>query len=291
MAVLTPREHLQARTNATSLDDSDAAALAAAAYKDRQTGLPILAGMTGWTQLAQANTPGGYDASLLHHPASNILILANRGTEGFRSFRDWQANVEGALKKDPHRQVIPALDFVARAAQVVAERGLAPAQLLIVGHSLGGGLADIQGAFVKAIWPAAPTVRVVGTASAGFANSITAYAAERGWVPAPDAAGFILHYARGKDAVPHHPGRRVFGTDRPLASIWQCFEELPSKGGPPTYRADIDFLRNHDQTLYWRHLAIGPEQHLWYSRFAKAITPKPGVDPGWTRQGGRPADF
>ncbi|MET3667979.1 hypothetical protein [Caulobacter sp. 1776] len=269
------------------MDDSDAAALAAAAYKDRKTGLTDLAGLAGWTILDQANEKGGYDAVVVHHPASNVLVIANRGTEGFRSFDDWRANVEAALEKDPRRQVIPALTFVDRVAKASQAAGLAPRELLIVGHSLGGALADIQGAFAKAIWPTAPPVRVVGIASAGFANSVAAYAALQGWTPAATAPAFITHYARGKDAVPHHPKRKVFGTDRPIASIWQCYEELPSKGGAPTYWADTDFLRNHDVTLYWRHLAI-PNSTSGTAASPRPSPPRRGpIRAGRTRRAGR----
>lgn len=290
--VMDLRAFLAARATAPTLDDQTAAALAAAVYKDPDTGLNRLVGLQGWNILIEANEAGGYDATALHHPASRSLVIANRGTEGFRSFADWWANVSAVLLHDPDSQIIPALGFLRRAVDACVAAALPADQLLITGHSLGGGLADIQGALARAVAPAAPAaIRVVGVASAGFANAGAGYAFRNGLALDPAAPGFIKHYVRELDLVPHHPARSVFGQDHKIASVWQARRAKPPHGDIWEYTTVYDFLRNHDYRLYCEYLMLGMDHHLWYSQKAKAVTARAGEYPTWDHTFIQPDDY
>lgn len=274
------------------LSDQVAAGLAAAVYKDPATGLSRLEALPGWDMLAQANVAGGYDAAALHHPPSRSLVVVNRGTEGFKSFPDWWANVSAALFQDPDRQIEPAVDFLREAIDACRQRGLPADQLLITGHSLGGGLAEIQGMLARAASAhAPPDIRVVGVASAGFANAAAGFAHRKNLSLDRAVEGAIKHYVRELDAVPHHPFRSIFGKDVKIASVWQAKRAKPPKGEIWEYTTVYDFLRNHDQTLYCEHLSLGTDHHLWYSQKTRMVEPRTGEYPTWDHTFIMPPDF
>lgn len=286
------RAFLAARETALVLDDQTAAALAAAVYKDPATGQTRLVGLAGWDILIEANQPGGYDAVALHHPASRSLVVVNRGTEGFKSFADWWANISAALLYDPDSQIVPALEFLRRAVDACVAAQLPADQLLITGHSLGGGLAEAQGALARAVAPAAPAViRVVGVASAGFANAVAGYAHRNSLALAPEPTSFITHYVRELDAVPHHPARSVFGREIEIACVWQAKRGKPPHGDIWEYTTIFDFLRNHSSALYCEYLNLGMASHLWYSREAKRVSPRDGEYPTWDHSFIKPKDY
>jgi hypothetical protein len=283
---------LKAQAGAPTLDDQTAAALAAAVYKDPATGQNRLGGMLGWNILLQASEPGGYDATALHHPASRSLVVVNRGTEGLKSFPDWWANISTTLLHDPDCQIVPALNFLRQAVSACTAAGLPADQLLIAGHSLGGGLADIQGALARAVAPGVPaSIRVVGVASAGFANAGAGYAYRNSLTLDPDARTFITHYVRELDSVPHHPARSVFGQEIKIASVWQAKRSKPPRGEIWEYTTVYDFGRNHDQGLYCEHLSLGMDHHLWYSQGTKAVSVRSGEYPTWDHSFIKPTDF
>lgn len=274
------------------LSDQVAAGLAAAAYKDPATGLSRLEGLLGWDILERANVPGGYDAAALHHPASRSLVVVNRGTEGIKSFADWWANISAGLFNDSDLQIAPAATFLREAIESCHDKGLPAEKLLITGHSLGGALAEIQGMLARALSSHAPAaIRVVGVASAGFANAAAGYAHRQGLALDRAVEPFIKHYVRDLDKVPHHPLRSIFGTDVKVASVWQAKRAKPPKGDIWEYTTTFDFLRNHDQTLYCEHLSLGTDHHLWYSQKALAVSVRDGEYPTWDHTFIMPPDF
>lgn len=286
------RAFLTAHAQDAALSDQVAAGLAAAAYKDPATGLSRLAALPGWDMLAQANVAGGYDAAALHHPASRSLVVVNRGTEGIKSFADWWANVSAALFQDPDRQIGPAVDFLGETIEACRQKGLPADQLLITGHSLGGGLAEIQGMLARAISDhAPPDIRVVGVASAGFADAAAGFAHRKKLSLDHSVEGAIKHYVRELDAVPHHPMRSIFGKDVKVASVWQAKRAKPPKGEIWEYTTVYDFLRNHDQALYCEYLSLGTDHHLWYSQKARKVEPRTGEYPTWDHTFIMPPDF
>ena len=206
---------------AATLDDRTGAALAGSFYKDFKTGQIAVRFGPGWTEVMRVSPEGGYDGLALHHPSSGNLVIVNRGTEGLASLPDWMENVGAALFRAPGPQLDDALDLLIQAFESVG--GERVRQILICGHSLGGALADAQGALAAPLFAArgltCPPVKVVGVASAGFSHAAESLAAAKGLRADPAAAGFITHYIRAEDFVPHHPGRSVFGTDQVVASI------------------------------------------------------------------------
>ncbi|MDQ0465481.1 hypothetical protein QO010_003270 [Caulobacter ginsengisoli] len=282
---------LDAAAGAAALDDSAAAALAAAFYKDFKTGQ--LAGTLGpgWNKILQGSQAGGYDGMAWHHPASRTLVVVNRGTEGFASFPDWVQNVGAQILSQPGPQLHGAVDLLRDAFLHAPQDQIA--QILICGHSLGGALADVQGAVGRSLLVQAgianpPPIRTVGIASAGFKSAGQALAGQRGLTI--DLKADIVHYIRAEDAVPHLPGHGVFGTEKPVASVYEARLGYSAGAHPtPQWQRIADFLREHTASLYWKFLAEGEGRHVWYSRsqdgyLARAGTPQ-------KRWGSRPKDW
>ena len=286
---------VDAAAGAASLDDRTAVALAGSFYKDFKTGQTTTTFGPGWDELLRVSPPGGYDGLALHHPASRTLVIVNRGTEGFTSLPDWMANVGAVLFRNPGPQMDDALDLLLAAFDKVG--GDAVGQILICGHSLGGALADAQGALAESLFAGrgqtCPPVRVVGVASAGFAHAAQSLAAARNLAISPRASSFITHYIRDEDPVPHHPGRSVFGTDQVVASVYET-RGLPPPGPHSTglqWSWLADLLLQHQRTLYFQFVDQSGGNHIWHSRNTGAFTPRPGHDPGWSPRLTRPDDW
>jgi hypothetical protein len=278
--------------HASSLDDSVAAALAASFYLDVSTGKTIATYGQGWTTVQYLDAVGGYNGVALHHPASQTYIIVNRGTEGLKAIDDWQQNVGAALFNNPGPQMDSALQLLVDGFKAAPQNAVK--QILICGHSLGGALADAQGAFAKAIFAqnalTCPPVRVVGIASAGFAHAAMALAFVRHLQPDADAPHFITHYVRAEDLVPHHPGRSVFGRDQTIASIFEARRQQANSGKSPgwEWHCICDLLREHDADLYWRFLSTPGANHVWYNSTKKTYEVRPGTRPSWLVRAGNP---
>jgi hypothetical protein len=288
---------VDAAATAPSLDDRTGVALAGSFYKNFKTGRIDTTFGPGWDELMRVSPEGGYDGLALYHAASRTLVIVNRGTEGFSSLPDWMANVGAVLFRNPGPQMDDALDLLLDAFRKAGGGGSAVDQILICGHSLGGALADAQGALAQALFAdnglICPPVRVVGVASAGFAHAAESLASARGLQISPGAARFITHYVRAEDPVPHHPGRSVFGTDQVVASVYECRSETPP--GPHStgvqWRWLADLLLQHQRTLYFQFVDQSGANHIWHSRNTDTFTPRPGHDPGWSPRLTRPDDW
>lgn len=280
---------------ATTLDDRTGAALAGSFYKNFKTGQIAVRFGPGWAEVMRVSPEGGYDGLALHHPASASLVIVNRGTEGLASLPDWMENVGAALFRAPGPQLDDALDLLVQAFEAVG--GDRVRQILICGHSLGGALADAQGALAAPLFAArgltCPPVKVVGVASAGFSHAAESLAAAKGLRADPAAGRFITHYIRAEDFVPHHPGRSVFGTDRVVASIYET-RALPPNGPHATgleWRWLADLLKQHVCSLYFQFLDEPGNRHIWYSARTDAFEARDGKRPTWKLKLRRPKDW
>lgn len=287
-----PQTVLQNAVTATSLDHHIAAALCCGFYKNFKTGQLHVQFPAGWTQLKQVSPVGGYDGIALHHAASRTLVIVNRGTE--LTGDDWWQNFGAAVIKSPGRQIWDAKQLVVDGLALAGAQGLTVANLLLTGHSLGGALAEAQALLSPSLLPDGLKDRVacVGVASAGFGGAVGNFADLYGMTLHADPAAIITHYVRARDVVPHHPGRKVFGREVQVASVFETRLQTSYKTPPPRWALVADILRNHSARLYLTFLdEPGATRHLWYSRQTDACTARDKPRPGWTTRGIRPADW
>lgn len=288
------QDAVDAAAAATAISDRQAVALAASFYKNAKTGQTFGQYGPGWEVLAQVSPPGGYDGLAMRHTKSRTLVIVNRGTEGITSVPDWIQNIRATLFKSPGPQMDSAMSLLGEGFDKANAKGVD--QILICGHSLGGALADAQGALAKSFLAArgvtAPPVRVVGVASAGFASAARGYAAARNLTPDPAAPAYILHYVRGEDLVPSYPGRAIFGADQKIASIYEA-RFLRRHGPNPKmeWRRIVDALKQHMRTLYYQFLDESAARHVWFSANAQTFTARDGATPSWRRGLQRPDDW
>lgn len=279
---------------AASISDRQAVALAASFYKNAKTGQTFGQYGAGWEVLAQVSPPGGYDGLAMRHTASRTLVIVNRGTEGITNVPDWVQNIRATLFKSPGPQMDSAMTLLGEGFDKAQAKGVD--RILICGHSLGGALADAQGALAKSFFAArgvtAPPVRVVGVASAGFASAARGYAAARGLAPDPAAPAYILHYVRGEDLVPTYPGRAIFGADQKIASVYEArFLRPPGPQPRMEWRRVADVLKQHMRTIYYRFFDESGARHIWFSANAGTFTARDGAAPSWRRGLQRPDDW
>jgi hypothetical protein len=281
---------------AATLDDRAAVALAASFYKNRDTGQTDGQFGQGWEVLEQVSPPGGYDGIALRHGASRSLVIVNRGTEGTSSVADWLQNIRAGMLHQPGPQMTSAMALLGSGFEKAKAKGVD--QILICGHSLGGALADAQGALAKSFFDkrgtTSPPVRVVGVASAGFAPAGRNYAAANGLTPDPAAPAYITHYVRSEDLVPSYTGRAIFGTDQKIASVYEArFQPAsgPHATGHPEWVRIVDRLKQHMRTLYYQFFAETKARHIWYSHNAQQFAARNGAFPDWKRGFQRPDDW
>jgi hypothetical protein len=287
---------VDAAATAPALDTQAAFALAGSYYKNVQTGRIAVNFGPGWTEVLRSDAEGGYDGIALSHDLSATLVIVNRGTEGLRSFDDWKENIGAALFNAPGPQMDSAFKLLLDSYNALDPAKVA--QILICGHSLGGALADAQGALAASLFDknglTCPPVKVVGVASAGFAHAAEGYAASQGLTPDPNAAHFITHYIRARDIVPHHPGRSVFGTDQIVASVYEARRQPqpgPHSQGQYWYEWLAEPLRQHDCNLYFAFYDQPGSNYVWYSHDADAYSVAPGAQPAWTPSLLRPDNY
>jgi len=271
------RAHLAGEAGASEIDDKTAAALAAAAYKDFATPFP-----PGWDLLfEQTDDPGGYDGRALHHPASKTLILANRGTE-FTSFRDWEENFGAAIFGHAGTQIPAACKLLADALHRMEVDGLAVEEVLFVGHSLGGALAEAQARLCLSYLPERlkTHARAVGVASAGFGAAIVPFAQKYQLTLHPSPESIVTHYVRKQDVVPHHPGRVSLGREVGMASLYHAMRYQPYKSPGWEYKRDCDLLANHSIGTHLQFWGDGDDCFIWCK--GDDFTMRPGAAPRWS---------
>lgn len=142
------------RSNEPQPEDADIAAMANAAYApDEQFGLKLPSGIRRFTDEEKRNIgldprdlnhESGFYAELFHAQSKegeNYTVLAIRGTDTDRfipALKDWGTNAIQAAGIHSG-----AYEHAAQVAKKVQESGIE--NLVIAGHSLGGGEADIAG--------------------------------------------------------------------------------------------------------------------------------------------------
>lgn len=282
---------VKAAGQATTIDDRAAVALAAIFYKSRDDGQGNDKFGPGWEVLSQVSPEGGYDGAALWHAKSSSLVIVNRGTEGLSSIADWMQNIRAVLLKEPGPQMQSAMELLADGFEKTRARGLQ--RILFCGHSLGGALADVQGAlassFIEKRGQTCPPVRTVGVASAGFAAAGRRYAEQQGLKPDTTAQAFIIHYVRGEDLVPK-PGSR-FGVDQKIASVYEARHvQRRGRGRGWIWRRVAEPLRQHKRTLYYQFFDESAGRHIWFSNGGGSYTARTGATPTWRKGLQQPAD-
>ncbi|MES2340073.1 MAG: hypothetical protein V4597_00205 [Pseudomonadota bacterium] len=281
-------KHLTEAATAANIDDATGAALGCIAYRGLWDLVPA-----GWNELARANDhASGYDGIAFHHPASRSLVVASRGVDGFRSKKDWL--VSGAMALGLYRGQAPLAVDLLRRAWAAAPQGQVD-RLFLAGHSLGGGMADaLCGLGRSALAPQGFGDRPIsglGIASAGFSHAARAYAAQAGLTVNEADGDAIRHFIRKEDAVPHHPGRAIFGRDNLIASVYTGSFGQSGKWPQAMYSWVADWLDNHQQLLHFKFLTEPDSRHVWRNA-AGAYDPRDGGRPAWKKpRQMRPDDF
>lgn len=127
-----------------------------------------------------------------------VGIIAFRGS---REFEDWKgANLEIVRRKMPERQLGSALAFFAPAHRMLARAGCS--RYIVLGHSLGGGLAAVVAAAVT--WVPVKGVTFNAPGLAQFTGSAAGPGFELGQPNADNVTNF-----RGRDDIVSRWGRHI----------------------------------------------------------------------------------
>ena len=272
-----------AGANESKLSDDTCAALACLTYKDElntlRTGLPA-----GWKYLEQAPQAKGYDASALHHVKSKSLVIVNRGTEFPGSLSDILQNAAAVLTGEDFGQIEAALDFLV--AMWTKYAGAKVAEIKVVGHSLGGGLADAQvflgaSAIEKAGGAPPGNLYGYGVGSAGYEDAVRDYAAEAGLKLHTNITD-ITHLLRATDFTQTIGLNNRIGGEKFIPAIYE--PSLDDKPGPHprmTWKPQPNPLQSHDPFLCFEHRNFsGKNQHLmWRWIKSKDHVLRPGEAP------------
>lgn len=114
----------------------------------------------------------GFFGALYWRPTTRSAIVAFRGTEFKSDPKDLAADAAIAANRMPMNQIAAALAYTKKCNDFV--RGLGAAEFIVVGHSLGGGLAAVVAAnFGGAIGVTfnAPGMRSLQGAKFGWGNA------------------------------------------------------------------------------------------------------------------------
>lgn len=239
----------------------DYLAMAAVFYKDTFQALDDTPG-NGWQDIDIANSNTGYDALALWHEASKALVIVNRGAErGFLS-KDFIEGYKAVLNTD---EVEPLEESIDLALDWIrwCRNNKDLQQVRITGHSWGGALTDSLSMLIPAaLGAAAPPVRGVGFASAGFARAVASLAGRRGWTIDSSNAANIDHFIRWNDPI-RLALAKWFGKVTPLGSIWVESRITKLKGPDQIVRTAMPGV-NHDRRYYYRYFdQLAADHHLF----------------------------
>ncbi len=257
------RARLADRTPVVKLTLAHAAAFSLLVYK---TGGDPATWLVGDFALV-ARTPAsgaGYDALAALHGPTRTLVIANRGVEGFSNIVDLEAAYsmhQGSGRGGPMES---ALDFLAAARAAAGNIN----EILCVGHSMGGGLAEAQVALARP-WLAAAgagfdgPIWGAGFGSAAFGDAIVALASARRMPVEPDIKLEMSHHVRSEDLIWRNFGaEKMLGTRYDCADVWR-WQFNPSTGrAPPYWRLGCDQLENHMMALYSAWFDRGPADYI-----------------------------
>lgn len=247
----TARARIADRTPLVKLTLAHASAFALLVYKTGGRPEDWLVGDFALLARAPANA-GGYDALAALHAPTRTLVIANRGVEGFSNTTDLEAAFAMHQGAGPGGPMECALDFVAAARAQAGD----VAEILCVGHSMGGGLAEAQVALARPWLTAAGAgfdgpIWGAGFGSAAFGDAIAALAADRGIPIEPDIKLEMSHHVRSEDLIWRNFGaRKMLGTRYFCADVWR-WRFNPSTGrATPYWQLACDQLENHMMALY-----------------------------------------
>jgi hypothetical protein len=280
---MTAREFLTANKDAPEVSQRMLAALAVLGYKGGNIGA-----IPGFRQLARAPQRDGYDAVVVHHPASRALIYVNRGAEGLKSPEDWIEAAAAALlaKFDgPLKHSVDFLDSTMR--QLASTNGLNGVlaaevdEVLATGHSWGGALSEAQVVFGPSVigeyFNSLP-IAGLGVGSAGFGTAIKAMARARNVAVPADMHWKMHHYIRRADPVLAQPNHSVLGQVNLEPSIFKSSTYVPHRSTQVQYLVLTPALLNHSAEMYFEHFDLPDDQHLYRKRNGDIFL-LPGIAP------------
>ncbi|MBP7704394.1 MAG: hypothetical protein KA105_03780 [Caulobacter sp.] len=209
---------------------------------------------------APANEANGYDAGAFHHPASETLIVVNRGTE---TETDWGTNASAFLGLGG-RQMDSAVAYAAKVVRQARDKGLAVRRVVLTGQSLGAGLVQAQYCCLNlelAKQGQAPVAALFGYgfASAPFEKDVKRLLRGYG---APDdvsdaAHPNLKHWIRKGDPIRAPTGylfEKVVGRiDSKLPDVWTISRnaQFPSQRGALRYQLGLGRVPAHDSFRYF----------------------------------------
>ncbi len=257
------RALLASRAPLVKLTLAHAAAFALLVYKTGGDPADWLVGDFALTAISPPDA-GGYDGLAAVHGPTRTLVVANRGVEGFSNIVDLEAAFAMHQGRGAASPMVRALDFLAAARAAAGDIS----EILCVGHSMGGGLAEAQAALARP-WLAAAgagfdgPIWGAGFGSAAFGDAIAELAQAKGFAIEPDIKLEMSHHVRAEDLI-----WRNFGADKMLgtrffsADVWR-WQFNPSTGrATPYWRLGCDQLENHMMALYAAFFACGPEDYI-----------------------------
>lgn len=240
--------YLEGRAAHYEVDERAGCALASLVYDDALSEVP------GYDLLDARDTAFDYQALALLHRKSKTLVIANRGTEGFRKWDDWEENFRLA-RGDGSGQMREAVSFAADVIQSTPRSRFN--KVVCVGHSLGAGLAEAQVALVPAVLAQrnkpGVTVEGIGTGSAGFRDTIIALGDLLQLALERDRVFKMSHYVRKADPICDSPGWRHFTELTVPPSVHEPMLDTSQAGGrpPKPHMIDANPFTNHSSALYF----------------------------------------
>jgi hypothetical protein len=270
---------------APNLPATVCAALVSLSYKDQEDDLQAAMTAPGWRYLGDASPEeSGYDGAALLHEPSGTLIALNRGTELSRSLSDVAQTVAAAILDLDLGQIHDAVTFAASAwIDPAAE---APKRFKALGHSLGGGLAEAQVAFLPDAVRAAggqPPVSIsgLGIASVGFKDALRGFGERRGWaLQHARVAEAMTHFLRKEDVVERLRFTDRIGSRTFIASAYETQFLTADNGRSRVWKIEPDEIRNHEPLLYYRFLGVDEDLHLvWRWSRSKDVQTRAGAKP------------